>query len=212
VYDAKRLSAAPLAGDDWCGLQGGFAVQAAGLRKPLNTYHYVPVLWLAATQPYAHAPAQPGPPATGLQAVQRKTGSPWAKAGSARTGADGSWRVKVRIPRTTDRRAVAQPAPGQPAEYSVIKRIVARRWPRVGAGPLIGRRHGNRPALRRDDSARLYPRTPPNACSCVRAPVTWFARRFVIELRGFAASRTSRRGRRARTSSLSLSRVEDIAR
>jgi hypothetical protein len=183
LYDANRHAAAPLAGDDWYGLQGGFAVQAAGQWKPLDTYHYVPVLWLAAAQPHAHAPAQPGPPATGLQTVgykatllvperlrlasvaakarkrsrvklsgtlavasgsgadaalqwaapgtvitvQRKAGSAWAKAGSTRTGANGSWRLKVRVVRTTDWRAVAQPAPGQPAEYSVIKRTVVRR-------------------------------------------------------------------------------------
>ena len=72
LYDLNRHAAAPLAGDDWYGLQGGFAVQAAGPWLPRQTYHYVPVLWLAAAQPYAAAPAQPGPPATGLRTVGYK--------------------------------------------------------------------------------------------------------------------------------------------
>ena len=72
LYDLNRHAATPLAGVDWYGLQGGFAVQAAGPWLPLQTYHYVPVLWLAAAQPYAAAPAQPGPPATGLQTVGYK--------------------------------------------------------------------------------------------------------------------------------------------
>ena len=69
LFDANRHAAAPLSGDDWYGLQGGFAVQAAGPWRPQATYHYVPVLWLAAAAPYAQAPAQPGPPATGLRTV-----------------------------------------------------------------------------------------------------------------------------------------------
>ncbi len=72
LFDLNRHAAAPLAGDDWYGLQGGFAVQAAGPWVPRQTYHYVPVLWLAAAQPYAAAPALPGPPATGLQSVGYK--------------------------------------------------------------------------------------------------------------------------------------------
>ena len=65
-------AAAPLSGEDWYGLQGGFVVQAAGPWLPRQTYHYVPVLWLAAAQPWAVAPAPPGPPATGLQTVGYK--------------------------------------------------------------------------------------------------------------------------------------------
>ncbi len=72
LYGLNRHAAAPLAGDDWYGLQGGFAVQTAGPWRPRQTYHYVPVLWLAAAQPYAVAPAQPGPPATGLRSVAYK--------------------------------------------------------------------------------------------------------------------------------------------
>ncbi len=72
LFGLNRHEAAPLSGDDWYGLQGGFAVQAAGPWRPLQTYHYVPVLWLAAAQPYAVAPAQPGPPATGLRSVAYK--------------------------------------------------------------------------------------------------------------------------------------------
>jgi hypothetical protein len=72
VYDADRHAAAPLGGDDWYGLQGDFAVQAAGPWRPRSTFHYVPVLWLAAAEPYAQAPAQPGPPATGLRTVDYK--------------------------------------------------------------------------------------------------------------------------------------------
>ena len=72
LFGQNRHAAAPLAGDDWYGLQGGFAVQASGPWLPRQAYHYVPVLWLAAAQPYAVAPAQPGPPATGLQTVGYK--------------------------------------------------------------------------------------------------------------------------------------------
>ena len=68
----NRHPAAPLSGDDWYGLQGGFAVQADGQWTPGQTYHYVPVLWLAAAPPYAAAPASPGPPATGRQTVGYK--------------------------------------------------------------------------------------------------------------------------------------------
>jgi hypothetical protein len=72
LYDTNRHAAAPLAGDDWYGLQGEFAVQADGPWRPRQTFHYVPVLWLAAAQPYAAAPAQPGPPATGRRTVGYK--------------------------------------------------------------------------------------------------------------------------------------------
>jgi hypothetical protein len=72
LYDLNRHAAAPLTGDDWYGLQGAFAVQAAGPWLPLETYHYVPVLWLAGAQPYAVAPARPGPPATGRGTVGYK--------------------------------------------------------------------------------------------------------------------------------------------
>lgn len=72
LYDLNRHSAAPLAGDDWYGLQGDFVVQSPGPWLPRRTFHYVPVLWLAAGQPYATAPAQPGPPATGRRTVGYK--------------------------------------------------------------------------------------------------------------------------------------------
>jgi hypothetical protein len=72
LYGLNRHAAAPLGGDDWCGLQGDFLVQAGGRWQPRRTYHYVPVLWLAAARPYASAPAQPGPPATGLRTVGYK--------------------------------------------------------------------------------------------------------------------------------------------
>ena len=72
LFDLNRHAAAPLAGDDWYGLQGDFVVQAAGPWLPRRTFHYVPVLWLAAAQPYAAAPAQPGPPATGRRTVGYK--------------------------------------------------------------------------------------------------------------------------------------------
>jgi hypothetical protein len=183
LYDANRHAAAPLGGDDWYGLQGGFAVQAAGVWRPQETLHYVPVLWLAAAAPYAQAPARPGPPATGLQtvdykatllvpqnlrlasatpkvrrgrqatlkgtlsvpvstapgavvqwaapgtavSVQRKVGAAWKPVRSVRTGANGAWRIKLRVVRTTQWRAVAQAAPGLPAEYSVVKRTLVRR-------------------------------------------------------------------------------------
>lgn len=183
LYDLNRHPAAPLAGDDWNGLQGGFTVQAAGPWRPGTTYHYVPVLWLAAAQPYALAPAAPGPPATGLRTVgykatllipqnlrlasatkkvrkgrrvtlkgtlaapqsavadapvqwapagtlvtlQRKVGRAWTPVRTTRTGADGAWRVSVRVVRTTSWRAVAQPAPGLAVEYSLVKRTVVTR-------------------------------------------------------------------------------------
>jgi hypothetical protein len=72
LLGANRHNAVPLRGDDWCGLQAGFAVQSAGAWRPQVTYHYVPVVWLAAAAPYSQAPAQPGPPATGLRTVGYK--------------------------------------------------------------------------------------------------------------------------------------------
>ena len=72
LFDLNRHEAAPMAGDDWYGLQADFVVQAAGPWLPEQAFHYVPVLWLAAAQPYAAAPAQPGPPATGLRSVGYK--------------------------------------------------------------------------------------------------------------------------------------------
>ena len=51
LFDHNRHVAAPLAGGDWYGLQGGFTVQSGGPWRPRATYHYVPVLWLAAAQP-----------------------------------------------------------------------------------------------------------------------------------------------------------------
>jgi hypothetical protein len=72
LYDTNRHAAAPLSGDDWYGLREGFAVKTAGTWRPRVTYHYVPVLWLSAAQPWSQAPAQPGPPATGLRTVAYK--------------------------------------------------------------------------------------------------------------------------------------------
>jgi hypothetical protein len=72
LFDLNRHAAAPLGGDDWYGLQGDFEVQASGPWLPRRTFHYVPVLWLAGAQPYAVAPAQPGPPATGRRTVGYK--------------------------------------------------------------------------------------------------------------------------------------------
>lgn len=72
LYDLNRHAAAPLGGSDWYGLQGAFDVQADGPWNPNRTYHYVPVLWLAAGWPYSTAPAQPGPPATGRRTVGYK--------------------------------------------------------------------------------------------------------------------------------------------
>ncbi len=72
LYGLNRHAAAPLAGDDWYGLQGAFTAQTAGPWKPGRPYHYVPVLWLASSQPYAVAPGAPAPPATGLRTVGYK--------------------------------------------------------------------------------------------------------------------------------------------
>jgi hypothetical protein len=69
LLDYQQHAAAPLSGADWYGLQGEFAVQTAGRWLPSESYHYVPVLWLAASQPYAVAPAMPSAPATGLRSV-----------------------------------------------------------------------------------------------------------------------------------------------
>jgi len=65
----NRHAAAPLSGGDWCGLLGCFSVVSGGAWEPHAVYHYVPVLWLASSTPYALAPAPPGPPATGLRTV-----------------------------------------------------------------------------------------------------------------------------------------------
>ncbi len=72
LYDLNRHAAAPLAGDDWYGLQASFVVRSSGPWQPRKAYHYVPVLWLAGAAPYATAPAPPGPPATGLRTVGYK--------------------------------------------------------------------------------------------------------------------------------------------
>jgi hypothetical protein len=72
LYGQNRHAAAPLTGADWYGLQGSFAVESDGLWKPGLTYHYVPVLWLAAAAPFAQAPEAVGPPATGLATVGYK--------------------------------------------------------------------------------------------------------------------------------------------
>ena len=180
LQDANRHAATPLGGDDWYGLQGGFAVQADGPWRPQVTYHYVPVLWLAAAAPYAHAPAQPGLPATGLRTVdykatllipqdlrlasatpkvrrggratlqgtlaapvsaapgaavdwaapgtlvtiQRKVGAAWTPVQTVRTGANGAWRVQLRVVRSTLWRAVAQGGPALAVEYSLVKRTL----------------------------------------------------------------------------------------
>jgi hypothetical protein len=59
-----------------------------------------------------------------LVTVQRKKGAAWTAVKNVRTGANGAWRLKVRVSRTTQWRAVAQPVPGLPVEYSVVKRTV----------------------------------------------------------------------------------------
>jgi hypothetical protein len=183
LYGLNRHAAAPLSGDDWYGLRGDFVVQAGGLWQPRRTFHYVPVLWLAAARPYASAPAQPGPPATGLRTVgykatllipqnlrlaavtpkvrrgrravlrgtlavpaeatpgasltwappgtlvtvQRRAGRVWVPVKTVRTGVNGAWRTAVRIRRSTQWRAVAQPAPGLAVEYSLVKRTTVKR-------------------------------------------------------------------------------------
>ena len=62
-----------------------------------------------------------------LVTVQRKVGAAWTPVRTVRTGADGAWRLSVRVLRTTRWRAVAQPAPGLPVEYSLVKRTVVAR-------------------------------------------------------------------------------------
>ena len=59
LYDQNRHAAAPLTGADWYGLQGGFTVQAGGPWRPRATYHYVPVLWLAAARRTRLRPPRP---------------------------------------------------------------------------------------------------------------------------------------------------------
>jgi hypothetical protein len=183
LYGQNRHAAAPLTGGDWYGLQGAFVVQPDGPWTQGLAYHYVPVLWLAAAQPYATAPARPGAPATGLRTigykatllipqnlrlasatpkvrkgrsaklagtlalpatatpgapvswapagtsvtVQRKTGSRWVTAKVVKTGANGSWRVSIRVKKTTQWRAWWPGAGGIPAEYSLIKSTVVKR-------------------------------------------------------------------------------------
>ena len=183
LFGRQRHAAAPLTGDDWYGLQGGFAVQAAGPWVPQQAYHYVPVLWLAAAQPFAVAPAQPGPPATGLRTVgykatllipqnlrlasatrrvrrggvatlkgtlavpaaatpgafvswatagtpvkiQRKTGGRWLTARIVRTAANGSWRARVRVRKTTSWRAWWPGDHDRGPEYSLVRRTTVTR-------------------------------------------------------------------------------------
>ena len=62
-----------------------------------------------------------------LVTVQRKVGAAWTPVRSVRTGANGAWRLKVRVVRTTRWRAVAQGGPGLAVEYSLVKRTVVRR-------------------------------------------------------------------------------------
>ena len=66
-------------------------------------------------------------PAGTLVTVQRKVGRAWTPVRTTRTGANGAWRVSVRVRRTTSWRAVAQPAPGLAVEYSLVKRTVVTR-------------------------------------------------------------------------------------
>jgi hypothetical protein len=183
LYDQNRHTAAPLQGADWVGLQGAFSVRDGGPWQPRATYHYVPVLWLAAQTPYAAAPGPVGPPSTGLRTVgykatvlvpqnlrlaaaskrvrrgakatlrgtlaapdsaaadasvrwaapgtlvtvQRKVGAAWKTVRTVRTGANGAWKLKVRVLRTTSWRAVAEPAPGLAVEYSLIRRTTVAR-------------------------------------------------------------------------------------
>ena len=72
LFGQNRHPAAPLQGGDWYGLQGSFTVGADGPWLPRATYHYVPVLWLAAREPFSLAPAAAGPPATGVSTVGYK--------------------------------------------------------------------------------------------------------------------------------------------
>ena len=216
LFDQNRHAAAPLAGDDWYGLQGDFVVQAAGPWLPRQTFHYVPVLWLAAAQPYAAAPAQPGPPATGRQTVGYKatllvpqnlrlaSASPRCAGGGA-----PSSRARSRRRRRDARRERLLGSARDPRDRR------AQSWTRLGAGQVRADRRERRVARHRarphDDpvargrAGRAGPRRRALAgqahgrhslTASVRKAVrrvphrgcSWLARHFVIQLRGFAAS------------------------
>ena len=72
LFDLNRHAAAPLAGDDWYGLQADFAVQAAGPWLPSRPSTTCRCSGWRRRSRYAAAPAQPGPPATGLRSVGYK--------------------------------------------------------------------------------------------------------------------------------------------
>jgi hypothetical protein len=133
LFDLNRHAAAPLAGDDWYGLQGEFGVQAAGPWQPRRTFHYVPVLWLAAGQPFAAAPAQPGLPATGRQTVGYKAtllvpqnlrlASASAKV---RKGRRAVLKGTLAVPADATPGASAAWAP--PGTFVTVQRRVGRTW------------------------------------------------------------------------------------
>ena len=230
LYDQNRHAAAPLAGDDWYGLQGGFTVQAGGPWRPRATYHYVPVLWLAAAQPYALAPARARPAGDGpahrrLQGDPAHPAEPPSGLGDEE-GAQGQEGDAQGDPRGAAERGRGRAGPvgsGRDAGHGA-----AQGRTRLDAGPdgedrrerrlaclraraahdqLACRRPaGSRPRRRvlARQAHRRHPLTPASAPPLDdvvprRAPRTWFARRFVIQLREFAASMTWSRGRRAQT-------------
>jgi len=135
-YGLNRHAAAPLAGEDWYGLQGRFAVQAGGPWQPRQTFHYVPVLWLAGAKPYAAAPGPPGPPATGRRTVGYKAtlfipqnlriGSATAKV---RRGHRAVLRGTLAVPAGATPGASATWAP--PGTRVTVQRKAGRAWVRV---------------------------------------------------------------------------------
>ncbi len=62
-------SCAPVAGGPWYGLEGTFTVQKGGTWQPGAVYHYVPVLWMVASNPAAGPGA---PPAVGTSTLGYK--------------------------------------------------------------------------------------------------------------------------------------------
>ena len=216
LYDLNRHAAAPLTGDDWYGLQGGFAVQAAGPWAPRQTYHYVPVLWLAAAQPYASAPALPGPPATGLRTVGYKatllipqnlrlaSATPKVRRGRAVTlkgslavpsdatpGATVAWAPAGTLVTAAEEDRLA--LDHDQGREDRRERFVARR-PSACAGPPSGAPGG--PASTASPPSTPWSSAPPSARTDVLRPqggrsvpecgCSWFAAHFVIQLREFA--------------------------
>ena len=116
LFDLNRHAAAPLAGDDWYGLQGDFACRPRGRGCPGRPSTTCRSSGSPPPQPYAAAPAPPGPPATGRQTVGYKATllvpQNLRLASASRQGAQGPARCRSRA--RSRRRSTRRPAPASP--------------------------------------------------------------------------------------------------